>query len=128
MGGMRKNKRCQKMAVNFVCLVTGPTCQPFTTGKSCLYTQNNRQNLRQTIQKPILCHKPSKDQIILCPVVQSIVNLTSLLMTNYLAVVAKVFSNTLIFLLLTFFSAKNINVLSIVQDKNFNITQTNNFV
>ena len=33
------------------------------------------------------------------PVVKSIVNLTSLLMTNLLTVVAKVFSNTLIFLL-----------------------------
>ena len=33
------------------------------------------------------------------PVVQSIVSLTSLLMTNLLTVVAKVFSNTLIFLL-----------------------------
>ena len=43
------------------------------------------------------------------PVVQSIVNLTSLLMTNLLTVVAKVFSNTLIFLLqklLTFFQQK----------------------
>ena len=123
MGGMRKNKTCQKMAVNFVCLVTGPTCQPFTTGKSCLYSQNNRHNLRRTIQKPVLCHKPSKDQIILCPVVQSIVNLPSSLMTNYLTVVAKLFSNTLIFLSKNvssfcnakathiFFSAKNINVL-----------------
>ena len=33
------------------------------------------------------------------PVVQSIVSLVSLLMTNSLTVVAKVFSNTLIFLL-----------------------------
>ena len=36
---------------------------------------------------------------ILGPVVQSIVSLTSSLMTNLLTVVAKVFSNTLIFLL-----------------------------
>ena len=41
----------------------------------------------------------SAEIIILGPVVQSIADLTSLLMTNLLTVVAKVFSNTLIFLL-----------------------------
>ena len=66
------------------------------------------------------------------PVVQSIVSLKNLLITNSLIVVAKIFSNTLIFLLekmrvvlqckssLHFFSAKN--VFSIFQDRNFNDT------
>ena len=36
------------------------------------------------------------------PVVQSLVSLTNSLMTNFLTVVAKVFSNTLIFLLQKF--------------------------
>ena len=90
------------------------------------------------------------------PFVQSTVNLMSLLMTNSLTVVAKVFSNTLIVLLqkceklLAFFShwyfcckkvssfcsakathifsAKNTNVFAIFQDRNFNFTLANNFV
>ena len=41
----------------------------------------------------------SAEIITLGPVVQSIADLTSLLMTNWLTVAAKVFSNTLIFLL-----------------------------
>ena len=65
------------------------------------------------------------------PVVQSIVSLISLLMTNLLTIIAKVLSNTLIFLLLkcellTFVSAKNINVLAIFQDRNFNLKLANN--
>ena len=51
-------------------------------------------------------------------------------MTNSLTVVAKVFSNTLIFLLqklLTFFQPK-ISVLATFQDRNFNVTLANNFV
>ena len=66
------------------------------------------------------------------PVVQSIVSLTSSVMTNS-TVVAKVFSNILIFLLPKFdvllqckdyshtFS-KNINVLVIFQDRNFDVS------
>ena len=59
-------------------------------------------------------------------------------MTNSLTVVANVFSNTLIFLLqkceellqamqklLTIFSAKNINVFAIFQDRNFNVMLAN---
>ena len=61
-------------------------------------------------------------------------------MTNWLTVVAKVFSNTLICLLLKkivafakathIFSANNINVLvfAIFQDRNFNVTLGNYFV
>ena len=57
-------------------------------------------------------------------------------MTNLLIVVSKVFSNALIFLLqkceylllLTFFSAKNINGHAIFQDVNFNVMLANNFV
>ena len=61
-------------------------------------------------------------------------------MTNWLTVVAKVFSNTLICLLLkknssfcksySHFSANNINVLvfAIFQDRNFNVTLGNYFV
>ena len=64
---------------------------------------------------------------------QSIVSLTNLLMTT---VVAKVFSNTLIFLLQKceqlmcshFFQPKNINVFAIFQDRIFNVTLANNFV
>ena len=53
-------------------------------------------------------------------VVQSIVSLTSLLMTNSLTVVAKVFSNTLIFFVAkmwiaySIFSTININVFAIM--------------
>ena len=51
----------------------------------------------------------------------------NLLMTNSFTVVAKVFSNTLMFLLQkceyksysNFFTAKNINVFAIFQDRNF---------
>ena len=49
-------------------------------------------------------------------------------MINLLTVVAKVFSNTLIFLLQKceyIFSAKNINVFAIFQDRNFNVTLAN---
>ena len=61
-------------------------------------------------------------------------------MTNVLSVLAEVFSYTLIFLLqknvssfcnakaTQIFSAKNINVFAIFQDRNFNITSANNFV
>ena len=63
-------------------------------------------------------------------------------MTNLLTVVAKVFSNTLIFLSFGcknvssfcnakathIFSAKNIYVVAIFQDKNFYIMLANNFV
>ena len=60
-------------------------------------------------------------------------------MTNSLTVVAKVFSNTLIFLLQNvsnfcngktthIFPAKNINVFAIFQDRNFNVKLANNFV
>ena len=60
-------------------------------------------------------------------------------MTNSLAVVAKVFSNTLIFFCKNVssfcnakathtFSAKNINVFAVFQDRNYNITIANNFV
>ena len=67
------------------------------------------------------------------PVVQNIVSLTSLLMTSSLTVVAKVFLNTLIFLLqklLTFFFffSKNIKVIVIFQDRSFNVTLANNFI
>ena len=51
------------------------------------------------------------------PVVQSIksiISLTSLLMTMQK--------------LHTFFSAKNINVFAILQDRNFNVTLANNFI
>ena len=65
------------------------------------------------------------DQI---PVVHSIVSLTCLLMTNSLSIVAKVFSYTLMFLLLTFFSKKNMNVFAIFQDRNLNVTLAYNFV
>ena len=54
-------------------------------------------------------------------------------MTIFLTVVAKAFSNTL--MICTFFqqkathifSAKNINVFAIFQDRNFNVTLANNF-
>ena len=55
-------------------------------------------------------------------------------MANSLTVVAKVFSNTLIFLqqkceqLLTFFFSKNTNLFAIFQDRNFNVTLASNFV
>ena len=63
----------------------------------------------------------------------------SLLMTNSLTVVAKVFSDTLIFLLQKYesilqcesyshFLAKNINVFAIFQNRNFYITLGNKFV
>ena len=58
-------------------------------------------------------------------------------MTNWLTDVEKVFSNTWIFLLQKcewcksnshFFSAKNINVFALFQDRNFNVTLARNFV
>ena len=59
-------------------------------------------------------------------------------MINLLTVVAKVFSNTWIFLLQknvsslkathTFFSAKLINIFAMFQDTNFKDTLANNFV
>ena len=58
-----------------------------------------------------------------------------MLMTNSVTGTAKVFLNTLIFLLQkseqklpTFFSAKSINVFALYQDGNFNVTFANNFV
>ena len=73
------------------------------------------------------------------PGVQSIVSLTSSLMTNLLTVVAKVFSNTLIFLLPKFevllqykdyshIFSKNINALVVFQDRNFDVILAKNFV
>ena len=71
------------------------------------------------------------------PVDQSIVSLTSSLMTNSLSVVPKVFSNTVIFgcknvssfcEATQIFSAKKINVFAILQDRHFNVTLANNFV
>ena len=59
------------------------------------------------------------------PVVQSVVSLTSLLMTNSVTVVAKVFSNALIFLQCkgySHFSSKNTDAFAIFQDRNFNVT------
>ena len=47
-------------------------------------------------------------------------------MTHSLTVVDKVFSNTLIFLLQKC-AAKNINIFTIVQDRNFKVTLANNF-
>ena len=77
--------------------------------------------------------------ILLGLVVQSIISLT--LMTNTLTVVAKVFSNTLIFFAAKMwvafamiakathiFFAKNINVFTIFQDRNFKLTLANNFI
>ena len=65
-------------------------------------------------------------------VVQNIVSLTSLLMTNSLTVVAKIFSNTLIFVFHAkathIFPATNIIVFVMFQDRNFNVTLANNFV
>ena len=55
-------------------------------------------------------------------------------MINMFTVVAKVFSDTLIFLLQKceathiFFSAKTINVFAIFQDRNFNVTLDYNLV
>ena len=72
------------------------------------------------------------------PILQSIVSVTSSLMTNSLTVVAEIFSNTLIFLLQKceyllhcksyphFFQQKNINVFAIFQDRNFNVTLAKN--
>ena len=66
------------------------------------------------------------------PVVQSIISFTNSLMTNSLTVVAKVFSNTLIFLLQKcathIFSTKIINVFAIFQGTNFIVTFANNVV
>ena len=60
------------------------------------------------------------------PVVQSILSLMSLLMTNLLTAVAKVFSNTLIFLLHIFFS-KNI-IFAIFRGRNFNVNLAGKFI
>ena len=57
------------------------------------------------------------------PVFQSIVSLTSSLMTNLLTTVAKVFSHTLY---IDIFSAKNISVFAIFQDRNFKAMLANN--
>ena len=71
---------------------------------------------------------------ILGPLVQSIVSLICLLMTNPFTVLAKVFLSTLIFLLQKYakatniFAAKNISVFAIFQDRNFNVTLANNFI
>ena len=66
------------------------------------------------------------------PSCQQFFSLTSSLMTNSLTVVAKVFSDTLIFLLqkcekLLHFSAKDVNVFAISQERN-NVPLANNFV
>ena len=57
-------------------------------------------------------------------------SLTASLMTNLLTVVAKIFSNTLIFLLQAthIFSAKHINVFAIFKDRNFNVMLASNLV
>ena len=61
--------------------------------------------------------------------VQSFVSLSSSLMTKLLPVIAKVFSDKSVLLLQKYiFSAKNINVLQIFQDRKFNITLSNNFI
>ena len=67
------------------------------------------------------------------PVVQSIFSLTSLLMTNSLTVVAKVFQihwyfSAKMWVAFAIFSAKNINVFAIFQEGNFNVTLANNFI
>ena len=73
------------------------------------------------------------------PVVKSIFSLTSLLMTNWLTAVAKVFSNTLIFCCKNMnsfcntkathiFQRKNINIFAIFQDRNFNFTLFNDLL
>ena len=49
-------------------------------------------------------------------------------MTNSLTVVAKVFSNTLRFLLQHIFQQKNVNVFALFQDRNFNVTPANKMV
>ena len=53
-------------------------------------------------------------------------------MTHSLIIEAKVFSNTLIFLLqcksYLYFFSKTIKVLAIFQDRNLNVTLANNFV
>ena len=68
------------------------------------------RNKKNTIWIPLLSGYLARffRNIELDPVVQSIISLTNLLMTNPLTVVAKVFLNTLIFLqrLLTFFQQK----------------------
>ena len=81
--------------------------------------------VRYKVRKSTFSNVPSRDfDKTKSPglVVQSIVSLVSWLMTNSLTVVAKVFSNTLIFLLQKCeellqathnFSAKNINVFAI---------------
>ena len=53
--------------------------------------------------------------------------LNELVNDNLVIVVAKVFSNTLIFLL-HFSAKKKINVFAIFQDRHFNLTLANNFV
>ena len=60
---------------------------------------------------------------LLGPVVQSIIRLMSLLMTNSLTVAAKVFSNAMQKLLLFFFNKK---YSCICQDRNFNLMSTLN--
>ena len=60
------------------------------------------------------------------PVVQSIINLTSLLMTNLLTAVAKEFQCKSYSCF--FSSAKNINAFVLFQDRNFNVTLVNNVV
>ena len=70
--------------------------------------------------------------------VQSILSLTISLITNWLTVVTKVFSNILIFFLQKnvssfakathIFSAKSTNVFAISQDRNFNVMLVKNFV
>ena len=63
---------------------------------------------------------------ILGPVVQSIVSLTSLLMTISLTIIAKYID--IFAAKIWVFSQKNINAFAIFQDRNFNITLDNNYV
>ena len=74
-------------------------------------TYNRRTALQQSVETTIGS-----------PVVQGIVSFTSSLMTNLLTDIPKVFSNILIFFW------KNVNVFAIFQDRNFNVTLSNNFV
>ena len=63
-----------------------------------MQVHKTRANYKITEEKNTANYSSSKNDV-LGPVAQSIVSLTSLLMTNSLTVVSKVFSNTLIFLL-----------------------------
>ena len=73
--------------------------------------------------------------LIKCLFLRTVEPLTNLLMVKLLTVVAKVFSNTLIFFCKNvnakathIFSVKNISVFAIFQDRNFNPMLANNFI